>query len=199
MSIGALPKGLKENLEEDEVVLHVVKKKLYIEKPKWLVVTNRRIIYFDEKILGRYEMTSIPYEKLEKIYSRIGLIAAKFVLSIEDGGRVELTWMDKEEARRATMAIYNAMKSIAVEPPTLTKKKHILSEEMVLVKPKEFIVRSASAQLGRDVRSRVVEEVRESGRRDPVELLRMLKELKEAGVITEEEYNEKKRKILETL
>jgi hypothetical protein len=62
-----LPKGLIENLEPNEKVLYAVKKRIGLELPKWLVVTDRRIIAFDEKILGRYEFKAIPYEKLEKV------------------------------------------------------------------------------------------------------------------------------------
>jgi hypothetical protein len=188
-----IPKSLEENLEEGENILFAIRKRLALEKPKWFIVTDRRVIYFDEKVLGRYEMKSIPFEKLEKIYCRIGIFAARFVLEIEDGGKVELTWMDKEESRKAITAVYNVLKSIAIEPPIMVKKKHMFSEEITLFKPREIIVRSA-----KQIMQGAVPEVVE-GRRDPLTLLKMLKELRNAGILTEEEYNEKKRKILEQL
>jgi hypothetical protein len=199
MDIVSLPRGLKDNLEEGENILYAVKKKLSLEKPKWIVITDRRVIYFDEKVLGRYEMKSVPFEKLEKIYCRIGVIASRFVIEVEDSGRIELNWMDREESRKAITAVYNAIKSIAIEPPIIIRKKNIFSEEIILLKPKELIVRSMSTQSRQNVQGIVSEVIVEGGRRDPIALLRMLKELRDAGILTEEEYNEKKKKILEQL
>lgn len=192
-----IPKGLVENLDEGETVLYAVKKRFSIEKPKWLVITNRRVIYFDEKIFGRYEMVSIPYEKLEKMYCRIGLLATRFVLSIEDGGKLELSWMDRESSRKAVSAMYSAIKSIAVEPPTMVRRKSLFSEEITLVKPKEFVMRGLVAQAIQV--PQVSRDFGKAGEKDIVALLNMLKELRDAGVLTEEEYNEKKKKILEKL
>jgi len=40
-----LPKGVLENLAPDENVLYAIRKKFSLEaKPKWLVVTDRRIM-----------------------------------------------------------------------------------------------------------------------------------------------------------
>jgi len=67
--LAELPDEILENLYPGEDVLYSVKKKLYTElKPKYLIVTDRRIIYLDQKILGRYDLIDIPYEKLEFVH-----------------------------------------------------------------------------------------------------------------------------------
>lgn len=41
--------------------MFVIKKKISIEKLKWFFVIDRRIIYFDEKVFGRYDFKVILY------------------------------------------------------------------------------------------------------------------------------------------
>lgn len=182
------PKDLTEHLHPNEEVLYAVKKKLGIEKPKWLVVTTHRVIYFDEKILGRYEMKAIPYEKLEEVYVKIGKMYAEFVIKDESGDVIKLDKMDKEKSKKAVEAIRDALNAIAVEPVSIEKKKHLMGEELWIHKPKETVSRSlriaAQGTAAKD---------------DPLEKLKKLKELYDMGVITQEEYKEKRRNLLEQI
>ncbi len=184
-----LPKGLANSLEQGEEVLYMVKKKFALEKPKWLVVTDRRIIFFDEKVLGRYELKAVPYEKLEKIVYHGGMIGSQFYIVLENGEKLEMSWMDKEESKKAITAVYEALREVSVEPPSLDKKKNLTSEDWVLHKPKEFITRSA----------RSIPSQASTASGSGIELLRKLKELKDAGVISEEEYEQKKQALLDKL
>ena len=71
------PKEITENLYPEERVLFCIKKKIKLElKPKYLAVTDRRIIYLDQKILGRYDLEDIPYEKMRGVYFRQGAIGS---------------------------------------------------------------------------------------------------------------------------
>lgn len=110
--------------------MYTIKKKFSLEaKPKWLVITDRRIMYIDEKILGRYELTAIPYEKLEQVYVKVGKLYSEFLIKKEDGNEIRLQRMDKEEARKAIESIRDALNEIAVEPVSIERKKHLMSEE----------------------------------------------------------------------
>jgi hypothetical protein len=63
-----VPKEVEENLYPGEKISYSLKKKIRLEaKPKYLIVTNRRVMYLDQKILGRYDLSDIPYEKLEQV------------------------------------------------------------------------------------------------------------------------------------
>ncbi|ABM80539.1 PH domain-containing protein [Hyperthermus butylicus] len=118
MSDAKIPRKLAENLEPDEAIIKAVKQqRIALEKPKWLVVTTRRIIVFDEKLLGRYELVSIPYEKLQRVYYRAGVIGSEFRLELEEDKNINLDWMDKDRAKQAMEAIKEALKRIAIEPP----------------------------------------------------------------------------------
>ncbi len=185
-----IPKGLADSLEQGEEVLFMVKKRFAIEKPKWLVITDRRIIVFDEKVLGRYELKAVPYEKLEKIVYHGGVVGSQFYIVLESGEKLEMSWMDKDDSKKAITAVYNALREVSIEPPTLNKKKNLVSEDWTLHKPKELVARSA-----RSTPTRTAEDRKDSG----IELLRKLRELREAGIISEEEYEAKKQSILDKI
>ncbi|ALL01842.1 hypothetical protein Pyrde_1799 [Pyrodictium delaneyi] len=189
-----LPKKLLENLDPGEEVVKAVRKRPALEKPKWLVVTDRRIIIFDEKILGRYEMTAIPYEKLKQVYLRSGVWRSEFKIETEEGETIELPWMDKEAAREAMLAIKEALQRISVEPPTIVRRKHLASEEWILNKPKEQITRSIVAR-----QSPAQPVAQQAAREDPLDKLEKLKKLLDEGAITQEEYEALRKKILEEI
>ena len=186
-----LPKALEKVLEPDERVLHSVKKKASLEKPKWVIVTDRRIIYLDEKILGRYEIKTIPYQKLERITVKLGIMSSDFVIKQEDEFRLRLGWMNKEQARETITAIKDALNAIAVEPVSIEVSKGLTSEEWTLEKPKEIVTRVAPA--GKPI------EHEPAAKEDPLEKLKKLKELYDMGAISPEEYEEKRKKLLEQI
>ncbi len=190
--IEKLPKKLRENLEPGENVLFYTKKMPSLEKPKWLVVTDRRIVYFDEKILGRYDMMSIPYEKVEKVYFVKGIASTDFRIELETGEIVKIGWMKKDQGVKVMEAIKQAISNIAIEPPTLTKKKSLTKEEMILVKPKESVVRGVTATPRQAM-------ITGGEKRDPYEELLKLKKLLDEGVISQEEYNRLREKLLKDM
>ncbi|ASA78161.1 PH domain-containing protein [Thermococcus sp. 5-4] len=188
-----LPKAVVRHLEPDEKVLFTVRKKVSLEKPKWLVITDRRIVYIDEKVLGRYDMKAIPYQKLEEVTVELGVISSEFIIKGEENIRLKLGWMNKEQARATINAIKDALNAIAIEPVTIEVKKGLTHETWVLKKPKELVSRVVPA--GTTVQHAPAVEKKE----DPLEKLKKLKELYDMGVISAEEYEEKRKKLLEQI
>ncbi len=187
-----LPRKLLQNLEAGEAILAASKKVLPTEKPKWLIATQQRIIIFDEKIFGRYTLKSIPYEKIERITFFKGILASKIMIKVESKEDIELGWMSKKDVMKLIEAIREAIKNIAIEPPTLERNKGIIKEEITLIKPKEIVARTVQAPVS-------LQTPRGPSTRNPVRLLEMLRELYEAGILTEEEYEEKKKIVMEML
>jgi len=186
------PKVLSRHLEPNERVLFSIKRRTSLEKPKWLVVTNMRVIYFDEKVLGRYEMKAIPYQKLEQVTVKLGIMSSEFIIEGEENINLKLGWMKKEEAKGAIGAIKDALNAIAVEPVTIDVNKGLTSETWVLKKPKELVSRTMYLGSPTQTSAPPAEE-------DPIEKLKKLKELLDAGIITEEEYEEKREKLLKQI
>lgn len=188
-----VPKEMEENLYPGERVLFSLKKQFRLElKPKYLIVTDRRVIYFDLKVFGRYDLSDIPYEKLEQVSFHKGPIASEFILKNEEGKIIRLPWMEREEATSVLNTIYDSLNAIAVEPVSIQKKKGLLEEDVLLKKPTELISRTIPM-------TRVIEERKAKPEEGPVEKLKKLKELYDAGVINEREYEEKRERLLEQL
>jgi hypothetical protein len=114
------------------------------------------------------------------------------VLKSEEGRFINLTWMEREEATSALDAIQDSLNAIAVESVSIQKKKGILGEDLLLKKPPELVSRTIPM-------TRVIEERKAKAEGGPAEKLKKLKELYDAGVITEQEYEEKRKKLLEQL
>ncbi|NPA47165.1 MAG: hypothetical protein GXO14_00800 [Thermococci archaeon] len=190
----SFPKALLRHLEPNERVLFSIKRRASLEKPKWLIVTDRRVIYFDEKVLGRYEMKAIPYQKLEQVTVRVGIMSSEFVIEGEESITLKLGWMKKEQAKEAIEAIKDALNAIAVEPVTIDVNKGLTNETWVLKKPKELV--SRTMYVGQNPQTSAPQAQAEE---DPIEKLKKLKELLDAGIITEEEYEEKREKLLKQI
>jgi len=188
-----VPKEVLENLYPGEQISYSLKKKIRLEaKPKYLVVTDRRVMYLDQKILGRYDLKDIPYEKLEQVSFHKGPVASEFVLKTEEGGIINLTWMEREEATSALNAIRDSLNAIAVEPVSIQTKKGLLGVDLLLTKPPELVSRTLPL-------TRVIEGRKAKTEEEPAEKLKKLKELFDAGIINEQEYEEKRKKLLEQL
>ncbi|RZN50409.1 hypothetical protein EF808_00040 [archaeon] len=186
-----IPKELSENLYSNENVLFCIKKRMKTElKPKFLGVTDRRIIYLDQKVLGRYNIEDIPYEKLKLVHFKSGKLAAEFTLTHEDGHDIRMSWMNKDEVKEAIEAVRDALNNIAVEQVTIKKKKGLMSEEWQISKPKEMVSRVAP------VRPSHTEPEKRSNDADPYEQLKKLKELLDADIISQEEYSAKRDALL---
>lgn len=188
-----VPKEVLENLYPGEQISYSLKKKIRLEaKPKYLVVTDRRVMYLDQKILGRYDLKDIPYEKLEQVSFHKEPVASEFVLKTEEGGIINLTWMEREEATSALNAIRDSLNAIAVEPVSIQTKKGLLGVDLLLTKPPELVSRTLPL-------TRVIEGRKAKTEEEPAEKLKKLKELFDAGIINEQEYEEKRKKLLEQL
>lgn len=185
-----VPEAIRENLAAGEKVLHTIRasKALSLDlTPKTLAVTDQRVMVVDHKVLGRYELQDVPYSKLETVYFEQGVAGATFSLSPEDGETIEIAWLSREGAKKAIETIRDALDAIAVEPVSIQRKKKALGrEEWILHKPKELVSRRAEARgPGRSTRS------------DPLEQVQQLKELLDAGAISQEEYETKKEELLD--
>lgn len=99
-------------------------------------------------------------------------------------------WMDKEEVRKVINVIKDVFNVIVVEFVLIDVNKGLISEMWVLKKLREFVMRIMLVyQL-----VQVWEE-----KEDLFEKLKKFKEFYDMGVISQEEYEEKRKKLLEEI
>ena len=72
--VDALPDGLKKNLSPGEEIISYLKSFVIVERTNYIILTNLRLIYFDEKFLGRYVFKSLPLQKVLQVSAHKGAI-----------------------------------------------------------------------------------------------------------------------------
>src|SRR4030067_3276478 len=84
--VDKLPDGLKKNLSPGEEIISYLKSFVVAELTNYMILTNIRLIYFDEKHLGRYDFKSLPLQKVLQISAQRGAIVwGEVSVKMEDG------------------------------------------------------------------------------------------------------------------
>jgi len=182
MLMDDLPKGIHENLMDGEEVYKVLKTFTILQKPNYTLLTDRRILYFDEKHLGRYDLVDIPYSKLQSLWAERGVVSFGSIQfkGERDEEPITLSMVPKDEVEPFIEALEVAINELAVEPISIRRKKSLLGKmEWEFRKEAEMLFRTKS-------------DSKSSGE-DPMQRLKIRYV---NGEITEEEYTRMK-KILE--
>jgi len=181
--IDELPGGVKENLSSGEEVIRYLKTFQVVERPDYIILTNLRIVYFNEKHLGRYAFKSIPFQKLLRMRAHRGaLLWGDISFTGEDGTVILLEKVDRHDMEGFIDALEIEYNSIAVEPISIKHERDLVGKATwQFDKPAEIIFRQQPSQ--QPERSE-----------DPLSQLKM-RFIK--GEISEEEYRAKLRVLQE--
>ena len=140
------PKKLMENLDAGETLIAGLKNVRLGARPDYFFLTGNRIIYFDEKHLGRYDLSSIPFSKLQEVSAQIGPIRyGSLKITSEEGVTIDLNKIPKGGVEPFVTALENAINAIAVEPISINVKKGLMGKEWSFTKPAEMLLRSRPA------------------------------------------------------
>lgn len=141
--IDELPSKLKENLSSGEEVVRYLKTFEVVERPDYIILTNLRVVYFNEKHLGRYGFKSIPFQKLLQMRAHRGvLLWGDISFKSEDGTVILLEKVDHDDLKGFIDALEIAYNSIAVEPISIKHERDLLGKEIwEFDKPEEIIFR----------------------------------------------------------
>jgi hypothetical protein len=181
-----LPEKLLEQLEPGEKVFDALKTTTIASRPDYTVLTNLRIVYFNDKHLGRFELIIIPYSKLQTMRAERGLLAFGKILFIDENNEeISLNRVSKEQIEPFIESLEKALNNIAVEPISIKRIKRLGSNmEWFFEKPAELLFRSQS-------------EVLASSQKQVPDHLEELKMRYVRGEITETEY-QRMKKFLES-
>jgi hypothetical protein len=181
--IDELPSAVKENLSSGEEVIRYLKTFEVVERPDYIILTNVRVVYFNEKHLGRYAFKSIPFQKLLQIRAHRGaLLWGDISFKSEDGIVILLEKVDRRDLEGFMDALEIEYNSIAVEPISIKHEKDLLGKATwEFDKPAEMVFRQQPSDQPRPSE-------------DPLNQLKM-RFIK--GEISEEEYRAKLRVLQE--
>ena len=180
--VDKLPDGLKKNLSPGEEIISYLKSFVVAERTNYIILTNLRLIYFDEKFLGRYVFKSLPLQKVLQVSAHKGAIVWGDVsVKMEDGTFYTLERVSRNDMTNFIDALEIEYNIIAVEPISIKHKGELLGiADWEFNKPEELVFRQQPST------QQLVE--------DPLNQLKM-RFIK--GEISEEEYKTKLRVLQE--
>lgn len=181
-AIDKLPDGVKKNISLGEEVITFLKSFVIAERTNYIILTNLRLIYFDEKFLGRYTFKSLPFQKLLQVKAHKGAVVwGEVSFKMEDGALYVLERVNRNDLANFIDALEIAYNSIAVEPVSMKREAGLLGiADWEFNKPEELVFRQQPST------QQLVE--------DPLNQLKM-RFIK--GEISEEEYKTKLRVLQE--
>jgi hypothetical protein len=141
--VDELPSGVKENLSPGEEVIRYLKTFEVVERPDYILLTNLRLVYFNEKHLGRYAFKSIPFQKLLQMRAHRGaLLWGDISFTGEDGTVILLERVDRRDLEGFIDALEIEYNRIAVEPISIRHERDLVGKATwQFDKPAEIIFR----------------------------------------------------------
>jgi hypothetical protein len=141
--VDKLPDGLKKNLSPGEEIISSLNSFVIAERTNYIILTNLRLIYFDEKHLGRYDFKSLPLQKVLQISAHKGAIVWGAVsVKMEDGTFYTVEKVSRNDMTNFIDALEIEYNSIAVEPISMKHKGELLGmADWEFNKPAEMVFR----------------------------------------------------------
>jgi len=169
--------------EEEILALATQKRPLSNIAPDTAVLTNRRFIVYRPHILGRADFEDYIWRDLRDAVLKEGYLAATLSMTTVDSGELKITWLRKEDGRR----VY----AVAQEQEELVREERRYRDmEEQRAAAGGVVVHGSSQKYG-------VQQQPES--ENHTEQLRQLKEMLDGELITQEEYDAKKKQILDEM
>jgi len=168
---------VKKNLSPNEEIICYLKSFVIAELTNYIILTNIRLIYFDEKFLGRYVFKSLPLQKVLQVSAHKGAIVwGEISVKMEDGTSYNVERVSRKDMTNFVDALEIEYNNIAVEPVSIKHKGELLGiSDWEFNKPAEMIFRQTPA-------------IQSQTAQDPLVQLKM-RFVK--GEISEEEYKAK--------
>ncbi|MCJ7635473.1 PH domain-containing protein [Candidatus Bathyarchaeota archaeon] len=141
--IDELPSGVKGNLSPREEVVHYLRTFEIVERPNYIILTDRRLVYFNEKRLGRYDFVSLPFQKILQMKAERGVFFwGDISFKTEDGATILLEKVDRDRMVDFIDTLAIAYNKMAVEPISIKHTKDLIGQETwEFNKPEEIIFR----------------------------------------------------------
>ncbi len=124
-----IPAQLLDNLAEGEEVKRSLRTKSLLNIPEFTFLTNRRIIYYNQKILGRYELIDKPYSRSSEMKAERGMMSfGSIVFVSEEGDEIKLKKVPKAQIEEFVQALEIALNNVAVEAIRIKRIKGLLGK-----------------------------------------------------------------------
>ena len=136
---GEIPLCAKENLLEQREVPGT--------RRRMLVVSNQRLMYFEENATGLYDETTFAFARIDSVVFHAGKKCAEFRITDTDGVVTKVGWLANEEAEEILLTLQSAMNELGTAAVSLDRKKSVFSgEEWTLKKPVDYLTKTIRSE-----------------------------------------------------
>ena len=165
-------------LTTDEEVLYIAvqKKPVVNVSPDSILLTTRRMVICRPKILSGFEFEDYLWRDIGDVHLKEGLIGATLTVTTVAGKQLIIDYLPKAQARRA-YSISQEMEEKVLEE----RRRRDLEDKRAAAGG--VVLQQASGVTG-------------TAKEDPLQVLTKLKQLLDAGLITQTEYDSKKTEVL---
>ena len=177
-------KRVSQILTREEQILYVAvqNKPIVNISPECVVLTNRRFIIYKPRMLGRAEFVDYIWRDLDDAHLKEGLMGARLEIRTVAGKLFSIEYLPKAQARRL-YAIAQEMEEEVREE----RRNRVIEEKRAAAGGVIFQGQLPVA---------ATQGTTESAADDPMQKLKMLKQMNDEGLITAEEFEKKKADIL---
>lgn len=165
---------------EEPLYMAVQQKPVANISPDAVVLTNKRVMIFRQKMLGRMEFQDCAWLNVANVHMKENLLGATIFIQSTAGGTVEVDHIPKKQARQV-YRVAQEMEEKMVEE----RRNRAMEEDRN--RAGQVVVQTAVAP---------PQPIAAQASDDPMESLAKLKRMADAGLITEAEFAAKKSEIL---
>jgi hypothetical protein len=153
--------------------------------PDAVVLTNRRVIIFRQKILGRLNFIDVPWLNVADVHLAEDIIGSTISVKGMNGHVEQISFLPKSQARK----IYRIAQDMEEKMVELRRERSM----------EERRAGAANVIVNNDLGQLVNHSLGNHSNSDPVAALQTLKSMLESGLISQEEFDRKKSQILERM
>jgi len=122
-----LPKAIHDNISLGESVVGSVSNFGLSLHPQYIVLTDRRVIYFSDEMFGRYHLRNIPYTRLRAMRAETGRVAFGAVcFKGDDDESISLSQVPRDVVQPFVDSNESTMNGILLEPISVERGRGLM-------------------------------------------------------------------------
>jgi len=187
-SLEELPDKVKAAIGDKKVISFVTGFGLIKKLTATIIVTEDDIVFYDPKITGANK-TEIPFAQIVSATYMLQMGVPSFSVTTQSGTTQLMLSGAEKETREAALNLFNILKDklseLAAVPISETHDKGLMKETWSFYAPPQLAVMGAKTE------SKITESIPDQ--------IKKLAELRDVGILTSEEFEDKKKELLARL
>ncbi len=184
-----LPDKVKEAVGDRKVLGFVTGFGLFKKLTATIIVTESEVIFYDPKLIGANK-TEIPFAQIVSVIYTLEIGVPSFSVATQSGTTKLTLSGSKKDTHEPALALFNTLREklseLVAVPISETHNKGLMKEIWSFYAPPQLAIMGVKAS-----ESKMAESIPDQ--------IKKLAELHDAGILTKEEFENKKKELLARL